>query len=1081
MSVQKLTRENLGRTVIFSIFFLGILASCSKNPAELQKKFMAEGQHYLSEGKTSEAIIEFQNLLKVNPHSPDGHYWLGKAYQKNGWILESVQQFKEATQENPLLLKAHIELAKYGVNSSQWAAIKSEIDAILKIDPNNAEGWTFSGQRASGIGEEKEAQKDLDHALSLSPGLVRALVAMGDLKRHEKHLSQSKDFYQKALAKDPVNSRAWTGLGYIAQALGQTDEASKDFSKAVEVAPTDLRSKIVLTNFDAQQGKIKEAISILSAIPGKSGDLRIPIKIAEYEIMAGESDKAVQILRPFIRQKIQIPDIDFALAKAYEQIGQKQKAIDMVDKLMSLGNLPPMMKLASIRILLREGDLDESKKFLDSMEGTPHLTYLFWLTKAQLEIGRKHPGEAIQTVTESLKKYPDNQQLLLTLADAQAFKKNDRAAIATLDKLLERDPKNPAFISRKGPLLGRSQGINAEIGYYKETASKYPDVPATEVLYILSLASNKKLPEARQEALTYMEKHPDNRNVQFLLAQFDLQSGHKNQAIQTLKTILEKDPKNVQALVELAAQDLHDRQFAEAESLYRQALLIAPNDANINAGLGETLLGENQKEAALLSFKKSLSENPAQTIALVEVSKAEILSGQSKRALTKLAPLLKAPLPDQQKAEIDWLWGVASEGNNDFSNAQTSFKEAVRLSPQNPDYHASLGELWELTSQWDKAIKEFDKSLAIHSDNPPIRLQRDWAKVETVKNPETAQVKKVVDEASAYFEKHPDDIASGMIVANGDLLIKKPEEAITAFSKILEKHPDNTGAILGKSGILLSQGHTKQTRKLVEELLSTHPDNLQGNLILASIDQKENNPQGVIDHLQKVHQRYPRWIQPAMTLAATDLAQKHYGEAKEIAFSIYENNPKLTAAQFIEANAEMGLGEYRDALRNFKSLAKKSKKPGPLYNMASMAAAKTGNQEEEKKYLDLAISITPNDPIILNNSAFYLAEHNEQLPQALKEARKATSLVDKPFTQDTLGYVLYQMGRYSDAEPYFKKAFDAHFRDPEFLFHYGMNEWKMGQREMAQDHLKKAILSGKLLPSEQSLAQKALRDLSGGA
>ncbi len=1081
MVATKFVKKNSGKKIASILLLCGVLAGCSKNPAELQKKFLSEGQHYLSEGKTSEAVIEFQNLLKVNPHSTQGHYWLGKAYLKKGWVLESVQQFKETSREDPLFLGAHIELAKYGVNSSQWSAVKPEIEAILKIDPNNADGWAMSGQRASALGREEEAQKDLNHALSLDPKSVRALVALGDLDRHKNHPNQAESSYQKALVKDPGNSRAWTGLGFVAQALKQTGEASKDFEKAVEVDPSDLRSLIILANFTAQQGHVKKAIAMLEAIPAKKTDIRIPVKIAEYETLIGENDKVIQLLHPFVRQKIQIPDIDFVLAKAYQQSGKKQEALDMVDRLLKMGGIPLLMKISAARTLASEGKPDESLKVLDSLGGLSNLPLLYWLTKGQDEMRLNREFEAIRTVDEALKLYPDDPHLLLTLVDAQALGKHDKTAIGILSRLLGKDPKNPAFISRMGTLLGRTRGTGAEIAYYRDASRKYPEVAAVEVLYILSLATNRKLPGAAREADAYLGTHPDNQAIRFLLAQFYLQTGQEDQAIKTYKAILEKDPNNIQTLGGLAFQELRSHHNASAESFYRRALAIAPDDPNLNAGLGEALLAQNQRKEAMGFFRKSLSENPGQTIALIEVAKFEIFSGEPRSALGRLAPLLKAPLPPENKAEVQWLFGLASEGSNNFDGARKALEEAVRLDPSNAGYHASLGTLWSSASQWDKAIPEFNRSLALHPGDPSVLLQRNWARVNVAKgDPKREQIKSLIVQASNYWEKNPEDLSAGLIVAKGELIRKDPAKALMAFDKILAKHSQNTEALLGKSDILLAQGNTKQAEKLAEQILSDNPNNLRGNLILASIDEKNKNLPGEISRLEKVHQIAPDWVQPALTLASADLSGKNYAEAKSVAFSLHEAHPDLTVALFLQANAEMGLGEYRNALRDFKSLSNNGKKSAPLYNLISMAAGKLGDQEEQKKYLDLALRIAPDDPIILNNMAFALAMNGQHLSRALGYARKALSKANQPIIQDTVGYVLYRMGRFSEAEPLFKTAYEARFRDPEFLFHMGMNESKLGNKNEASDLLKKAVLTGSLLPEEQSQAQKVLRTLSQG-
>ena len=1056
-----------------------VSAGCSKSPAQIEKKDYGLGEHYLSEGKVNEAIIEFQNVLKVNPKSVKGRLGLATSYMKKGWTAEAVIEFQEVAKEAPLSLDAHLALARYGVNSGQWTAVEPEIAAVLKIDPNNVEGLTLDGERNLSLGHEKEAEASFKKALSLSPEAVPALVGMGDLSRHENLPDKASSFYHQALAKDQGNGRALTGLGFLAKDKGKTDEAKEDFRKAMEADKADLRSRIIYSNFLAGQGHIRQAIALLKTVPAKAADLRIPVKIAEYEVMLGENAKAIHLMHPLELQKIPLPDIYLVLAKAYQGSGRIVEALDAANHLASMDGVPPVMKIVAARVDMAGRNLGKAKNILESISEMPHLPVAYWQTLGQIEESQINPAQAIKALDKGLEIYPDNNTLLLTLADAQALKNNYKESVRILDRLLEKDPKNPAIIGRLGNLKARKKGTKAEVAYYREMSRKYPEVTGIEFLYLLSLASSKHLPDAIVEAKSYLGSYPANQQIHFLLAQFELQSGRRAEAVELYKSILGSDPKNLQALHALADQELAERHYPEAESLFRRSLAIQPEDASLEVGLGEALLAENQKEAAEKAFQQALVINPNQPLALLESAKSALLSGRSQQALTDLTPLMKANFAPRQKAQLQWLWGLAAENNRDLKTAIDSFKKATQLDPKNAVYHASLGDLYANLNEWDSALPELDRSLSLNPNLPLVKMTRDWVSVnKTLGHPDPVKLRKIVLEASEYQKSHEGDLTSGLIEARADILLKDLSSAQKVFAQILAKNPENTTALLGKSAILLSQNHIKEARSVIHHLLSNHPNDVQGNLMMASIDQKEGNTRGEIDKLVKVHESHPDWVQPAVALAGADLDAGRFEEAKSIAFALHEAHPSLPIALYLLGNAEMGLKNYGEAIRNFGILAKKTKSPAPLYNLMSVAAMKLDEKDKARKFLDLALKASPNDPAVLNNMAFFLAYNTEDLSKALKYAQKALKLAPQPFVQDTLGYVLFKMGNYERAEPHFRKAYDAHFRDPEFLYHMGMNEWKLGKNNQASSHLRKAVLSGGLSSEEQEKAHKALRKLS---
>ena len=1075
MKMNAFKRWRTGSAVLGLFSLLLLVCGCSKSPAELQKKYMSLGEHYLAEGKLNEAVIEFQNLLKVNPKSAQGHYELGKAYQRKGWLIESVIQYREAVKLAPLMLDAHLSLAQYAINSGQWNPAKSEISAILKIDPSNARGWTYAGQRMSATGREAEAQKDLEHALSLKPGYPRALVAMGDLKRKQNHLKQAKDYYDKALSSAPSNSRAWAGLGLILQAKGKNDEALADFKKALAVDPDNLRSHIILANFMASQGHLHKAVSELESIPSKKADLRIPIKIAEYETLLGENQKAIAILQPLSNRKIQIPDIDYVLAKAYEQAGKKNDALQEVSQLIMMNNVPVAMQIGAARIDLAEGKPHDAQTILDNLKNTPNLPLAYALNQARVALALNHPANAVKVLNAALRQFPENPGLLLTLADSQSVQKQWARALQSVQKVLDKDPANNAAIFRKGILLGRLRGTRQEENYFRSQAETYP---AIEPLYLQSLVADRQLPQALSESRHFLAAHPDSKPVQLFLAQLYNQTGHPQKSQAVYQKVLATDPNNLRSIVSLASLAMNNRRFPEAEAYFRRAIRLAPNNGSLYSGLGEALLGENQRDAATKTFEKALSLTPNDAIALLEVSKSEILRGQGQEALTHLAPLLKASLNNSQKAEVDWLWGLANERAGDSAKAESSLAQAVRLAPQNADYHASMGDYWSSVSRWAEAEAEYKKSLSLNPRNTLLQIKGDWIMVQSQKHQNPALIEKVVREAANYRKDHPQDMTAPLLEAQGDIFLKKQDEALGLYNSILAVQPDNTSARLGKSGLLADQGHLRQAQKILEAILADHPDNLPANLMMAQIDRKAGKIPDEAEHLEKIHQQHPDWIQPSLALVAVDLALKRFREAKSISGSLLETNPGLDQARYLKSRAELGLEDYSASLHDLGILVKRAKKPAPLLIMMSVAAMKERDAPLEKKFLDQALKASPDNPIALNNMAFYLAEHSGNLNRALDYAKKAVSIDKQPFIQDTVGYILFRMGKYSEAESYFKTAWDAHFRDPEFLYHRGMNEWKLGNKTKARKFLRNAKNSGKLTVEEETLVRKALSSIA---
>ena len=481
-----------------------VLSGCSKSPAELQKKYMANGLDYLAKGKINESIIEFQNLLKVNPKSASGHFYLGEGYKAKGWSTDALLQFRQSTELDPTYLPPHLEIAHYEVNSAQWPSALPEIQTILKLSPSDPEAWTFKGQRNLALGDTAKAHAAISHALELKPDFVPAIVAMGDIELALKQQEKAKDYYQKALSKDPNNSRGWIGLGKVAEQTGQPIKALNNYKKAVSVSPNNIRSSIILANYLAKEGHLNQAINQLNHLAKGHSDIRIPLKIAEYDTLLNKNAQAIALLRPYGQQKLPIVELYFVLAKAYEQLGNPQKALENISRLMALKFYTPPILMSAANIELREGNPTEALKILDTLKSKDKDNSNYWLsrTTAELELGQRRT--ALTDLKDATEQYSNNLPLELALANAYVLNQKPSKAMAMLDEILSKNPDNTQALTRKAGLIAQNKGLPATISFLKEKTLAYPNNPQLEIAYIQALAGNKETEKAISTAKSYL-------------------------------------------------------------------------------------------------------------------------------------------------------------------------------------------------------------------------------------------------------------------------------------------------------------------------------------------------------------------------------------------------------------------------------------------------------------------------------------------------------------------------------------------------------------------------------------------------
>lgn len=105
-----------------------------------------------------------------------------------------------------------------------------------------------------------------------------------------------------------------------------------------------------------------------------------------------------------------------------------------------------------------------------------------------------------------------------------------------------------------------------------------------------------------------------------------------------------------------------------------------------------------------------------------------------------------------------------------------------------------------------------------------------------------------------------------------------------------------------------------------------------------------------------------------------------------------------------------------------------------------------------------ALSLSPNQPIILNYLGYSWIEKNMNMPRALAMIEKAVSLKpDDGYIVDSLGWAHFQMGNFKEAVKHLQRAIELNSDDPTLNDHLGDALWRTGKTVEAVEYWRKAV------------------------
>ena len=341
-----------------------------------------------------------------------------------------------------------------------------------------------------------------------------------------------------------------------------------------------------------------------------------------------------------------------------------------------------------------------------------------------------------------------------------------------------------------------------------------------------------------------------------------------------------------------------------------------------------------------------------------------------------------------------------------------------------------------------------------------------------------------LEEARAALSLRPDWEIAALFVAQV-LQRRSDEDAIRYLGEYLETHPKARDVRLNYARLLVKTKKYPEARRQFEILVGDYPQNAEVHMAVALLAFEANDydaaetqlkrvleldykdPDAARIYLGQVNEERKRldealkWYGSVNPGAQYINAQSRYagvlakqgklGEARkhlqEVTAHSNTERVQLTQAEaqlLREANAHQ---EAFDLLGN--ALEKMPNTPDLLYDHA-MAAEKVDRIDVVEANLRKLIQIRPDHAHAYNALGYTFADRNERIQEAHDLIATALKLApNDPFILDSMGWVLYRMGRNQEGLEYLQRAYKER-PDAEIAAHLGEVLWVMGRQDEAR-------------------------------
>jgi tetratricopeptide (TPR) repeat protein len=263
------------------------------------------------------------------------------------------------------------------------------------------------------------------------------------------------------------------------------------------------------------------------------------------------------------------------------------------------------------------------------------------------------------------------------------------------------------------------------------------------------------------------------------------------------------------------------------------------------------------------------------------------------------------------------------------------------------------------------------------------------------------------------------------------------------------------------------------TRSLFERIRDKHPDDWRPYFYLGAIGSMAGEDSAAVNNFRRVTE-LAAWNADAWVyLSSAYLGKNKYDEAVRVLEPAVKAVPEDFRVNFFLGIAYTRLNRQTDAVRVLERARQIDPTSVDATAQLAMVYDNLKMHAESDSLYEAALRLKPDNPLVLNNYAYSLAVRNERLERALEMSRRAVGTDPENASYlDTIGWVYFRLGRYTEAEEHIARALSKGEANAEVLEHMGDVQYKLDRPDRAMDYWRQALEAA---PENEALRAKVAR------
>jgi tetratricopeptide (TPR) repeat protein len=365
-----------------------------------------------------------------------------------------------------------------------------------------------------------------------------------------------------------------------------------------------------------------------------------------------------------------------------------------------------------------------------------------------------------------------------------------------------------------------------------------------------------------------------------------------------------------------AEKQLEEGKPNEAVIEYKNALQIAPNNADAHFGLAKAYLAARDAGKAYWELQETVRLDPDNLDARLSFAQFLLLGAEDEfnQAVEKAEAILER---EPEKWEAYVIRGRALENLKRLDEAQADYEKAVELQPEDPDVLRTLAAFFSRTGNTEAAEPLFRQLV---ETDPSAQ---SWFQLAGFLSQDRTRDEEALAAFLEGLEVAEDDekAAAYQRLASFHYQRERYDEAEKALQEGIEATGRDIEMIYALARFYHSRGAKDRADQMIEEATEARPDEVAPLLILSAYRGRNGDVAGALDAAERAIALDPKHTQARLRKAellidrgVTEGEREKLAQGRAIVAAVLAEDANSAEANFVSAKLDLAEGKPADAV-----------------------------------------------------------------------------------------------------------------------------------------------------------------------